>query len=148
MAHGWTVQEVWWEPPEDVHDWESWVADEARRALDAESAPRRLVVGKSLGSLALPVATAEGLAGVWLTPGFRRQSMRQALTSAVAPQLLVGGTGDQSWDGAVARASHHEVLEIEGVDHNLEIPGNPLASVDALRRVVAGIDAYVTGLHT
>jgi hypothetical protein len=35
------------------------------------------------------------------------------------------------------------VLVLEGADHALQIPGDPLASVDALRRVAERTDAFV-----
>ncbi|MFG2985905.1 hypothetical protein ACGFYQ_32435 [Streptomyces sp. NPDC048258] len=54
---GWTVQELWWKVPDDlsqftVDDRVAWVERQVAQAVDAEAGACRLLVGKSLGSLA------------------------------------------------------------------------------------------------
>jgi hypothetical protein len=39
-----------------------------------------------------------------------------------------------------------EVVHLDGLDHSLERPGDPMASLDALRAVTARIDRFLTGL--
>jgi hypothetical protein len=39
------------------------------------------------------------------------------------------------------------VLELEGANHSLQIEGDPLGSVDALRVVTARIDEFLAGLE-
>jgi len=53
-----------------------------------------LLIGKSLGSLAAPVAADRGLAAVWFTPLLTDEPTVTALTRASAPFLLAGGTAD------------------------------------------------------
>jgi hypothetical protein len=35
------------------------------------------------------------------------------------------------------------VLELEGLDHSLQVPGDPLASLDVLRRVTERIGEFL-----
>lgn len=137
-ALGWTVQEVWWDTRgmADGADRQSWVRDQAVRAIEAETqADRLLLVGKSLGSLAIPLAAERQLPGIWHTPLLTEHPVRQALQAIEAPTLLVGGTGDRSWDSDFARASGHDVHEVAGADHSMEVP----AGVGESARVHAGV---------
>lgn len=141
-ARGWTVRELWWETPQGISDYLGWVAGQLRQALEREQASRVLLVGKSLGSCALPLAAERALPGVWLTPLLTVPEVAAALPRQTAPTLLVGGTADQLWDGEAARGSGHQVLEIPGADHWLELPGDPLGSIGVLKEVIAAVDAF------
>ncbi len=148
LAHRWTVQEVWWDPPplSDRAAVSGWVCDQAVAALDREEAERPLLVGKSLGTFAAPVAVERNLPAIWLTPLCGELHVTGALTTASAPTLLVGGTGDPTWNGDLARSTKAEVLEIPGADHGLETDADPVNSADILRQVVAATDAFVARL--
>ena len=50
-----------------------------------------LLIGKSLGSLAAPVAADRGLAALWFTPLLTDEPTVTALSRASAPFLLAGG---------------------------------------------------------
>jgi len=65
-----------------------------------------------------------------------------AIRAATAPTLLVGGTGDQSWDGEVARSGTAEVLELDGADHALAL-ADAVASVEYLHQVVVSLAAFL-----
>lgn len=69
--------------------------------------------------------------------------MRTALERATAPFLLVGGTGDPSWDGDVARRLSPHVLEIDAADHGLYVPGRLTDSVAVLGRVVVAVQEFL-----
>ena len=112
LQHGWTVQQVWWDWPAGREATTearlAFVADEARTALNREAAASRLMVlAKSLGTLASPVAAERGLPGVWLTPLFDVPVSIDAIASAAAgndehapaPQLLVGGLNRRGGGG-------------------------------------------------
>ncbi|MET8622906.1 hypothetical protein ABZW30_03955 [Kitasatospora sp. NPDC004669] len=72
--------------------------------------------------------------------------MARALGRAQAPTLLVGGSADRRWDRRIADSTGHEVLELPGADHGLELDGDPLGSVDVLRQVVERLDRFVGSL--
>lgn len=143
--HGWTVQDVTW--PESLGaDRAETVRRVAAAAIDAERGGVGLIVGKSLGSLAIPIAAQGGLPGIWHTPLFDEESVRSALADLPKPSLLIGGGADPSWDGGFARASGHDVCEVAGADHGISVPGGPAASARAQVDVVARIEAYVESL--
>jgi len=145
-SHGWTVVEASW--PADTAEREpNEMVTELATTLVAESEDRRpLLVGKSIGSLALPLAASIGLSSIWITPLLRRPAVAAALDRLPAPTLLVGSTADETWDGEAARRSGHEVLELTDANHALELGGDPLGSIDLLRRVIDAVDRFVAGI--
>ena len=145
----WSITEVWWEQPAPApQDWPGIVRAAAEHVLAGNNAEHVLLVGKSIGSLALPLAAERGLPGIWLTPLLNRPPIRAALDTLRSPSLLVGGTDDSTWDGEAARASGHEVLELADAHHGLEITGDPVRSLDLLGQVVAAIDGFVARVES
>ncbi|WP_320067230.1 hypothetical protein [Micromonospora sp. RTGN7] len=69
--------------------------------------------------------------------------MAEPLARATAPFLLVGGTGDDSWDGAAARRLSPHVLEIGGADHALLVPGPLARSAEVLGRVCTAVERFL-----
>jgi hypothetical protein len=102
-----------------------------------------VVIGKSLGSLAAPVAADRGLAAVWFTPLLTDEPTVAALRRATAPCLLVGGTADQFWDGPAARSLPAEVVEIDGADHGMFVPGRLAASAAVLGQVITAVEDFL-----
>ena len=143
LARGWSVLEVWDEYVDRNEDPWRWAQERAEAALERAGSAEVLLVSKSLTSRAVTVAGERGLPGIWLTPLLHEPEIAQGFERLEAPALLVGGTADESWDGEVARRAGHEVLELDGADHGLQIEGDPLASVDALRRVAERMDVFV-----
>jgi hypothetical protein len=146
LSHQWTVQEIWWDAPGGEVDWVAWVGAAARDAIAAEAGRRVAIVGKSLGTLAIPVAAEQSIPGVWLTPLLGRVEVRAAVRKLPAATLLIGGTTDDTWDSDVARASGLGVHTVTDGDHVLEIAGDPVRSVDALRTVVVAMDQFFSSL--
>lgn len=141
---GWDVRNVWWpELPDDGDSLNTMVSDIAWRELHAEVATQRLVIGKSMGSLATPVAADLTLPGIWLTPLLRNPQVLDGLTRIQAPTLLIGGTADKLWDGDAARRTGHQVLELDGANHSLEYEGDPQRSIAALGTVAAAMSEFI-----
>jgi hypothetical protein len=111
--------------------------------VTAAAGPAPAVIGKSLGSLAAPVAADRGLAAVWFTPLLSDEQTVAALRRATAPCLLVGGTADRLWDGQAARSLAADVLEIDGADHHMLVPGRLAASAAVLGRVVTAVEDFL-----
>ena len=140
QARGWSVVEVDERAPEGVDPFE-WMLGQAERALAATSAELTVVVGKSLGSVA---ATIFDGPAVWLTPLLVRPEIVEALGSAAAPALLIGSPADPTWgEGNVPDNSALEVCELPGLDHSLQVSGDPLTSLDVLRTVTERVSAFL-----
>jgi hypothetical protein len=130
-ARGAHIRCVDWDPPYDPNETPldaagPWVARQV-----PEITGRPLLIGKSLGTHAAATAAEHGLPAVWLTPLLTLDWVVDALRRATAPALLVGGTADRYWDGGLARRLSPHVLEIDGADHGMYLPG-PLANTTAV----------------
>ena len=102
-----------------------------------------VVIGKSLGTLAAPVTPAGGLPAVWLTPMLTDEPTLPR--QATAPCLLISGTADQVWDGELARLVTPHVLEIDGADHGMFVPGRLARSAGVLGQVVTAVENFLDG---
>lgn len=146
QRHGWSVLEVWDEYLDRSVDPRRWVEERTAPALEYAGDARAALVTKSITSGAVGIAAERALPGIWLTPLLHHEEIAAGFDRLEAPALLVGGTGDESWDSEVARRAGHEVLELERADHALQLPGDPLGSIETLRRVAERMDAFVTAL--
>jgi predicted alpha/beta-hydrolase family hydrolase len=149
LQHGWRVEHHWWDPPRHRSDGQTsaWVREQVEGALPL--AGRTVIVGKSLGTWAAPLAAERGLPGVWLTPLLEITAVTEAIAANPAPQLLVGGTADDLWDSAVAAqlaGPRCEVLEIDGGDHVLMAGGDAVRGVEMHVEVVRGLDTWLGGI--
>jgi hypothetical protein len=143
QAGGWSVLELDERAPEDQDPYE-WMRGRADEAIDEADADLVVVLGKSLGSVAAPIAADRGLPAVWLTPLLIRPDVVEALGRAEAPALAIGSPDDPSWgDGTVPDNPALEVLELPGLDHSLQVSGDPRASLDVLGRVTERVAAFL-----
>jgi hypothetical protein len=143
---GWSVLELTERAPADREPF-PWMLERAERALEATSAGTVAVIGKSLASAAAGLVAERGLPAVWLTPLLVRPEVVKALSASPAPALLVGSPADPTWgDGTVPEGPAIAVLELEGLDHSLQVEGDPLASLDVLRAVTENVSAFLSRL--
>ena len=139
------IRHVHWEPP---YDPEVTPPEEAGPWVTARVPPvgdGTLLIGKSLGTHAAAVAAERGLPAVWLTPLLTVPAVVEALRRASAPALLVGGTADPYWDGLLARELSPHVLEVDGADHGMYVPGRLARSAEVLGRVVTAVEDFLDG---
>jgi hypothetical protein len=148
VAHGFGVLEVLDEPPAGEDPF-AWVRDRAQRALDhAPPAELDVVIGKSLSSDVADLAADRGLSAVWLTPLLDRPGIVAALARTTRPTLLVGSTGDPTWNAdAIPDNALLDRLELDGLDHGLQLPGDPQAGLAALKQVVKKLDRFLAALR-
>ncbi|GAA4457707.1 hypothetical protein GCM10023170_054430 [Phytohabitans houttuyneae] len=122
----------------------SFVVEQVARALDSIPVQRPVLVGKSLATYAAELAADRALPAVWHTPLLTDARCVAALRRATAPCLLVGGTADGWWDGALARTLTPHVLEVPGADHGMVLPGLPLArSAAVLGEVASAVEEFL-----
>ena len=143
---GWTVDSLIWDggPSDRKEARETY--DFVLRQLEAQGS-QCLVVSKSLATVVLPTAVELGIPGVWLTPVFfpEVQDALSRMGGLDLPALFVGGTADESWQADRARGAG-TVVEIEGGNHGLEIPGDWSASWSALGKTMNALSEFTTRL--
>lgn len=143
---GATVSAVAWTgvdamPQLSTAELEREICAQVRPHLDVLASP--LIIGKSLGVRAAALAADRDLPAIWLTPVLCYPDGLAALRRASAPFLLIGGTADRLWDSDVAAALSDHVLEIDGADHNMLVPGPMTESALVLGRVVTAIENFL-----
>jgi hypothetical protein len=117
---------------------------QADLAIGAAMTSETVVIGKSLASFAAGAVAERTLAAIWITPLLHQPAVVDALARNSRPALLIGGTGDPSWKPEEMPASSLiEVLELDGLDHSLQVDGDPGASLDALRRVTDAVGDFL-----
>lgn len=147
LDRGWDVRQVWWEVPELASDADeaAWVSSRLDAALDGYEG-RVLVVAKSLGTLAAPVAAARGYDAAWLTPLLGQPDVAAALSAWSTAQLVVIGDRDPRFRQDVLDGLPGECLVVPG-DHVLRVPGDAAATVASHDRFVRTFDAWLAGLR-
>lgn len=147
VARGYGVLEVLDEPPAGEDPF-AWARDRAQRALDHRPTELDVVIGKSLSSDVADLAADRGLPAIWLTPLLDRPGIVAALARTTRPTLLVGGTADPTWMPDALRDNVMvDRLQLDGLDHGLQLPGDPQASLVALRKVVRKLDRFLGALR-
>jgi hypothetical protein len=138
---------VWSREPADPFEpeIEGWVRAEVTDLLDGLGGSP-LLIAKSLGTNAAALAAERRLPAVWLTPVLTVPWIASALRHATAPFLLVGGTADRLWDGALARGLSPHVLEVEGADHGMQVAGPLIDTIAVLGRVVGGMEEFLDAI--
>jgi hypothetical protein len=121
---------------------EGWVDGEVTPLLNGIGG-RPLLIGKSLGTVSAVVAADRSLPAVWLTPLLSLPLAAATLRRATAPYLLVGGTTDPYWDGALARQLSPHVLEVQDADHTMVVPGPLTESIAVLGPVVVAVEEFL-----
>jgi hypothetical protein len=138
------VERMTWSPPPDATP--LWVAQQVGGVL-GRMGGRPLLVGKSLGTLAAPLAAAVGhpLPGIWLTPLLREPFVVAALRRATEPALIIGGTADDvaGWDSDLVRSLGPTVHEVPDGDHSLMVPGPLLDSARVLGAVASAVERFL-----
>jgi hypothetical protein len=122
----------------------AWAQDAARAALSYRPAEHCVVIGKSLASVAAPVIAQAGAPALWLTPLLDQPVVTENLNRSAAAVWLVGSDADPSWDHNRAHDLASRVYEFPGLDHSLQVPGDPAGSLrvlgDVLRVVLEFLD--------
>ena len=110
--------------------------------VDARSPDRVSLVAKSLGTVVLgaigdQLRLPDRVEALWLTPLFGLPYVREGAARTAWRSLIVSGAADPAHDTAgleqVVAALGAESLVIEAADHALQISGDVLATVEAMR---------------
>ncbi len=111
---------------------------------------RLTLIAKSLGTLALAHLLSEPILpsdtrAIWLTPLLDDPIIRARIQSHPGRNVIAIGTTDPAYDPAtldhLAQSANTTVLIIPNADHSLDIPGDTIASVNALSTVITTLHA-------
>lgn len=141
---GWNVYTVAWTPPADVLDHaRPYVEDALRRAIERIGRRPHLILGKSLGSFALPYSVASDIPGIWLTPILTDSSVAEALCSASDQHLAIGGDADQAWQPKAAGNTQAMLYTAPRMNHSLElVPSDWRATLDAQAALIERVAVH------
>jgi predicted alpha/beta-hydrolase family hydrolase len=123
-----------------------------RAGLGQQTYDRVVLIGKSLGTLAMGhlLTMADpppNVGAVWLTPLLAEERLRQQISQYGGPSLFVIGTADPHFDPVVLEkmqvATIGEAVVVRNADHGMDIPGDPIASVRAVERVVEALGRFL-----
>ena len=123
-----------------------------RAGLGHRTYERVVLIGKSLGTLAMGHLLTTGdqppnVGAVWLTPLLDEEWLRQQIQQYGGPSLFVIGTADPHFEPVVLEkmqvATIGEAVVVRNADHGMDIPGNPIASVRAVERVVEALSRFL-----
>ncbi|MFI9328695.1 alpha/beta hydrolase [Kitasatospora sp. NPDC052868] len=132
---------------DDVDDMITERVTAAVKAVASAGASETVIIAKSLGTRAAPVAAEFKLPAIWFTPFLASAPVAEktiaALRRSTAPFLLVGGTADEFWDGDLARSLTPHVLEIENADHSMFVPGPLRDSAAVLGEVATAVERFL-----
>ena len=103
VSRGWRVIQVWDEFLDRSQDATAWTEARLEAAISFAAADELLVIAKSLTTRAAGIAAERGLPAIWLTPLLNDPDSVEMLRARTAKALLIGGTADAIWDGALAR---------------------------------------------
>ena len=124
--------QVWDEFLDRTQDPTEWTRARLEAAIAFADADELAVIAKSLTTRAAGVAAERGIPAVWLTPLLNDPVSVELLRVRTARALLIGGTADQAWDGALARELSDDVVELDGADHGLARVSDVQAVADAV----------------
>ena len=123
-----------------------------RAGLGQRTYERVVLIGKSLGTLAmghlLTMAEPASHRGSRLADATaRRGTATPADSQYGGPSLFVIGTADPHFDPVVLEkmqvATIGEAVVVRNADHGMDIPGDPIASVRAVERVVEALGRFL-----
>ncbi len=126
-------------------------ADSSVSSLTPDSAPKLLVVTKSLSTLSFPHAAREGLHVALLTPVLNPPpfDVHKSVIPAPLPgaehaprPLICAGTADPYFDEPKAHLLTERVCTYPDANHSIEVPGDWSRSIDYLKDVTGRIVEY------
>ena len=124
-----------------------------RAGFSQRTYERVVLIGKSLGTLAMGhlLTMADpppNVGAVWLTPLLADERLRQQISHYRGPSLFVIGTADPHFEPGVLEemqvATTGEAVVVKNADHGMDIPGDPIASIRAVERVVEALGRFLT----
>lgn len=108
------------------------------------SEPVDLLLGRSLGTFAIACILERELVApkriIWQTPalGSKWATMRDCKI----PGFGILGTADHYYQAAIENMPKERIV-VENADHGMEIPGDPIQSIEILKQVMTATDEWI-----
>ena len=120
-------------------------------ALSQRTYGRIILIGKSLGTRAMAYLLNDDRFQedecVWLTPLLTQEYLRSQVVLHKPRSLFIAGTADpyytEEYLSELVEATGGECLVINEMKHSLNIPGDVLASIDGLSRIVTRVGEFL-----
>lgn len=122
------------------------------RLLTQRSYPRLVLIGKSLGAslvafLCQQQALPETTLAVYITPPLGPM-FNPVFQETTQPACLALGTADRFYDAAVLsdlqKTRAFQLVQVDGADHSMNVPGDLDASLEAVKRVAVAVVAFIS----
>lgn len=120
--------------------------------LDQGPYKKLVLVGKSIGTLGMALLINEfknlgSPVTIWITPLLREVLVVDAALACAAPAFFMVGTADSTFDPAalvhIQKKTGAQAWKAENANHSLELPQDPLAFLDLLRKGMEVLSAFL-----
>ncbi len=110
-----------------------------------------LLVGKSLGTLTMTLMLTNDQAflnetTIWFTPLVNLPPVSQVMLSLSGPAFIAGGDADPTFEqeavSQITSMPNTTVTVLKDANHSLEIPGDPIRSLQILSRVLIDLTGF------
>lgn len=110
-----------------------------------------LLVGKSLGTLTMTLMLTNDQAflnetTIWFTPLVNLPPVSQVMLSLSGPAFIAGGDADPTFEqeavSQIKAKPNTTVTVLKDANHSLEIPGDPIRSLQILSRVLIDLTGF------
>ena len=102
-----------------------------------------LVIAKSVGTKLLSTSNLIAKKYIWLTPGLKDRFVRKFIENHSSKSLIVIGDKDPLFEESLVSSFKHMHI-IKDAVHSLDIEGEPLKSIDALKEYIKVIDGFIS----
>ena len=138
---------------EDRQRWLYADVEEAyKAAVDHIDSEVRVLVGKSLGTLAIgrlldTFSETRRCRVIWHTPLIKMPHLVTQITRHHPHSIFVIGTSDPHYDkeilGQVKSATGGSLVVVDNANHSMEVPGGVIESLDVMNEIIEGIRQFM-----
>ncbi len=106
--------------------------------------PLEILFGRSLGTFAMACLLEKDLVRpqqiIWQTPALGNKWT--VMKDCKIPGFGILGTADYYYEKAIAHLPTNQIV-IENADHSMEIPGDPIQSIEILKKIFLALDQWI-----
>lgn len=144
---GWQIWATSWDVRQvrDRAAAEAVVVGAAEQFVTHVGSTPRLLLAKSMGTMAAGWVADHDVPAVWTTPLLTDEKCVADIERGTAPALLLAASQDPAWDDAAARRTGKSSRLIAGADHGWQT-GAWREELDVLRQLVAAVEEFADAL--